>query len=167
MVCTFNIFQLFSTDTLSTHIVMQIVWWSCAVAISSSSPEAKYHNLGSNVAETVWLWSLLQELELKCNTPIVYCDNQSVVAFSHNPVLRSKTKDMELDNIFVRERMLNHSWLVCHVHVAEQVTNSDQIPLSSLIFFSKTQTRDWKESITLSLRMTVIIIYIYIYIYIW
>jgi len=32
---------------------------------------------------------------------VIYCDNQSFVALSHNPVLHSLTKHMELDIFFI------------------------------------------------------------------
>ena len=66
-------------------------------------------------SELLWIQTLLSELKITHLTPIIHCDNQSAVALSHNPVLHARTKHMELDLFFVRERVLSKTLLVCHV----------------------------------------------------
>ena len=58
-----------------------------------------------------------------CATPVIYCDNQSIVTLSHNPVLHSRTKHMELDIFFVREKALDHSLIVSHIPATNQVAD--------------------------------------------
>lgn len=48
--------------------------------------------------------ALLKELKDAFNTPIIFCDNLSIVTLSHNPVLHAKTKHMEHDTFFLREK---------------------------------------------------------------
>ena len=67
--------------------------------------------------------SLLKELKIVCATPVIYCDNQSTVALSHNPVLHSRTKHMELDIFFVREKVLDRSLIVSHIPATDQVAD--------------------------------------------
>ena len=53
-----------------------------------------------------------KEIRIKITTPAVYCDNLSTVALSHNPVLHSRTKHMELDIFFVRKFWISPCWCV-------------------------------------------------------
>ena len=54
------------------------------------------------------LENLMHDIELQVPfcTPTIYCNNKSVVAISYNPVLHARTKHMEIDNFFVREKVL-------------------------------------------------------------
>ncbi|KAI5417563.1 hypothetical protein KIW84_042246 [Lathyrus oleraceus] len=74
---------------------------------AKSSAEVKYHNLALAAYGILWVQSLLQELCFPIPTHVIYCDNQSTVSLSHNPVLHSKTKHMELDIFFVKEKVFN------------------------------------------------------------
>lgn len=54
----------------------------------------------------IWLQSLLAELGIKLRKPPhAFCDNQSAISMSANPVLHSKTKHLELDLHFVRKKV--------------------------------------------------------------
>lgn len=58
------------------------------------------------MAEIAWVRSLLSELAiLITKAPSVYCDNISTVLLSANPILHSRTKHIELDLHFVREKV--------------------------------------------------------------
>jgi hypothetical protein len=71
-------------------------------------------------AEIIWLQSLLKELKIPIKVPHIFCDNLSVVSLAHNPVLHSRTKHMELDIFFVREKVINKSLVVTHVPAQDQ-----------------------------------------------
>ena len=74
--------------------------------VARSSTEAEYRSLALATAEVTWIRSLLSELHIPHGTPITFCDNMSIVALAHNPVMHSRTKHMELDLIFVREKVI-------------------------------------------------------------
>lgn len=82
--------------------------------VARSSTEAEYRSLANTVAELLWAQSLLTELKIHFQTLRVYCDNMSTIALTHNPVLHSRTKHMELDTFFVQEKILNKSLIVEH-----------------------------------------------------
>ena len=73
--------------------------------MSRSSVEAEYCVVANGVAEASWLRQLLQKLHAPLRrATLVYCDNISVVYTSSNPVQHQRTKHIEIDLHFVRER---------------------------------------------------------------
>ena len=75
--------------------------------ISRSSTEAEYRSLAIIVGELTWLTSLLEELRVTTTKiPIIWCDNLCTVQLATNPILHARTKHVELDLYFVREKVL-------------------------------------------------------------
>ena len=73
------------------------------------------------VAETAWLRNLL--LELCCplsRATVVFCDNVSAMYLASNPVQHQRTKHVEIDLHFVRERVAISRVRVLHVPSAYQ-----------------------------------------------
>ena len=71
--------------------------------VSCSSTEAKYHALASTAAKLAWLCTLFKELKLFLpHIPILWCDNNSALALTSNPVFHSITKHIEVDYHYVR-----------------------------------------------------------------
>ena len=83
--------------------------------MARSSTEAEYRALALAVAEVLWIQSFLKELKINFTIPHVLCDNQSTVALAHNPVLHARSKHMELDIFFVREKVLAKVLTVSHL----------------------------------------------------
>ena len=73
--------------------------------LSRSSTKVEYQNLVSLIAEITWLRSLLSELQIPLAKPhLVWCNNLNNVLFFENLVLHKRTKQIELDLYFVREK---------------------------------------------------------------
>ena len=54
----------------------------------------------------IWLQSLFSELNIKIEaTPIIWYDNTGAKALSANPVSHSRTKHIEVDIHFIREKV--------------------------------------------------------------
>lgn len=62
------------------------------------------------------------------------CDNLITVALSHNPILHAKTKHMELDIFFLREKVLSKSIMVKYIPAFDQYANILTKTLSPLKF---------------------------------
>ncbi|XP_019432502.1 PREDICTED: uncharacterized protein LOC109339501 [Lupinus angustifolius] len=93
-----------------------VTWWSKKQQIvSRSSTEAEYRSLALAAQEMIWIESLLSELKIPHQIPLILCDNLSTVSMSHNPVLHNKTKHIELDLFFVRDRIQAKSLQVKHI----------------------------------------------------
>ncbi|CAL1357037.1 unnamed protein product [Linum trigynum] len=75
--------------------------------VARSSAEAEYRAMASVVSEVVWLRFLLTELGVPQSAPTpLYCDNQAALHIAANPVFHERTKHVEMDCHFVRERVV-------------------------------------------------------------
>jgi hypothetical protein len=89
--------------------------------VSRSSAEAEYRAMANGVAEACWLRQLLQELHAPLTkSTLVYCDNISAVYLSTNPIQHQRTKHVEINLHFVRERVAIGDVRVLHVPMTSQ-----------------------------------------------
>ena len=76
------------------------------LTVSRSSSEAEYRALAAATCELQWLLYLIQDLQLTCiKPPVIYCDNQSALHITANPVFHERTKHLEIDCHLVREKL--------------------------------------------------------------
>jgi transposase InsO family protein len=74
--------------------------------ISCSSAEAEYRALASATRELQWMCFLLHDLQQSpSRLPVLYCDNQSALHISANPVFHERTKHLDIDCHLVREKL--------------------------------------------------------------
>lgn len=75
--------------------------------VSRSSVAAEYRAMASTAAEITWIVRLLEELDLKDLKPItLHCDNLSAIPIARNPVFHDRTKHIEVDCHFTRDKVL-------------------------------------------------------------
>jgi len=93
--------------------------------VSRSSAEVEYRVVAHAVAETCWLRQLLQELHAPISSAtIVYCDNVSATYMAQNPVHHRRTKHIEIDIHFIREKVAWGQVWVLHVSSSHQFANT-------------------------------------------
>jgi hypothetical protein len=103
--------------------------------ISRSSAEAAYSVVANGVVEASWLRQLLHELHNPLQrATLVYCDNVSAVHLSTNPVQHQRTKHVEIDMHFVRERVAAGDIRVLSVPTTLQFANISTKGLPSSVF---------------------------------
>jgi histone deacetylase 1/2 len=81
-------------------------WAKKQLVISRPSTEAEYRSLALATSEILWIQSLHTELGISYSSPTIHFDNMSTISLAHNPILHARTKHMELDHFFVREKVL-------------------------------------------------------------
>ncbi|KAH9745524.1 hypothetical protein KPL70_004105 [Citrus sinensis] len=88
-------------DLLAKHDLVPI-WFHGPQRNSQLS----YRALAHAASEVVWIKSLVAKLQIKLSTtPLMWCDNQSAIALAYNPVYHAKTKHVELDIHFIRDKV--------------------------------------------------------------
>ena len=115
-----------STSGYAVFLGGNLVSWSSKrqPVVSRSSAEAEYRAVVNGVAEAAWLRQLLGELRsLLTKTTLVYCDNVSAVYLSTNPVQHQRTKHVEIDLHFVRDRVAIDDVQVIHVPTTSQLAD--------------------------------------------
>jgi hypothetical protein len=73
--------------------------------VARSSTEAEYRGLAAVTAEVIWLTSLFKELGLNAPVSVLWCDNLGATFLASNPAFHARTKYIELDYHFVREKV--------------------------------------------------------------
>ena len=75
----------------------------------------------SLVTEVVWKTKLFKELGANVVTPaIIYTDSKSAIKIASNLVVHEKTKPIELDCHFIREKIQNGLIKTEYLHTKEQ-----------------------------------------------
>jgi hypothetical protein len=112
-----------STSGFAIFLGDSLVSWSSKrkAMVSRSSAEAEYRGLANAVLECTWLRQLLRELH--CDAPkatTVYCDNISSAYMARNPVHHRRTKHIEIDIHFVRDKVALGELRVMRIPSARQ-----------------------------------------------
>jgi hypothetical protein len=67
--------------------------------------EAEYRAMSLALCEMMWLKGMLKELRLLRNeTMLLRCDNVAAINIANNPVQFDRTKHVEIDMFFIKEK---------------------------------------------------------------
>ncbi|GJX62319.1 hypothetical protein Tco_0295219 [Tanacetum coccineum] len=72
-----------------------------------SSAEAEYVALSASCAQVMWMRTQLKDYGFNYNKIPLYCDSQSAIAISCNPVQHSRTKHIHTRYHFIKEQVVN------------------------------------------------------------
>jgi hypothetical protein len=115
-----------STSGYLVYLGSNPITWSAKKqpTVSRSSTKSEYRALAIASAELYWIRTLLKDLGIfLSHTPILWCDNVFALAIASNPVFHARTKHIEVDFHFVRERVLCKDLLVQFVSTIDQLAN--------------------------------------------
>lgn len=90
--------------------------------MSRSSTDDVYRSVVVPVAELTRMYGLLEELSCPVTAPIaLYCDNQAVTQTTSNPIFHERTKHIEIDCHFVREKVFSGDIITRFVLSSDQL----------------------------------------------
>lgn len=102
-----------------------VVSWRSSLqkSIALSTTEAEWIALGEASKEAMWLRGFINELGFEQDRVEIFCDSQSAIALSRNPVHHEKTKHVDVKYNFVRE--LVSEKIIDVVKIATQYNPAD------------------------------------------
>lgn len=100
--------------------------------ISKSSSEAEYRAMAATTSEITWLVRLLTNLQVTDLKHVTLnCDNQSAIHIGKNLVFHERTKHIELDCHFTREKVLEGLLELTYTPITQQLADVFTKALSS------------------------------------
>ncbi|KAK3003662.1 hypothetical protein RJ639_020169 [Escallonia herrerae] len=103
--------------------------------VARSSAEAEFRGIALGVCEALWLRLLLQDLGCVSKQPIkLYCDNKAACDIAHNPVQHDRTKHVEIDRFFIKEKLDQKIVELPHIRSEDQLADILTKAVSSRVF---------------------------------
>uniref|UniRef100_A0A2N9G457 Reverse transcriptase Ty1/copia-type domain-containing protein n=1 Tax=Fagus sylvatica TaxID=28930 RepID=A0A2N9G457_FAGSY len=97
-----------STSGYCTFVGGNLVTWRSKKqsVVARSSAEAEFRAMAHGICEMLWLKAMLKELGVHSKDPMkLYCDNKAAISIAHNPVQHDRTKHVEVDRHFIKEKL--------------------------------------------------------------
>ena len=92
--------------------------------VARSSAKAKFRAMAHGICEILWMKILLRELGYDNKDPIkLFCDNKAAINIAHNPFLNDRTKHIEIDRHFIKEKLRKGIICTPYVRTGDQLAN--------------------------------------------
>jgi hypothetical protein len=99
--------------------------------VALSSAKAEYMAANTASCEAIWLRKLIAELTGEMLEPtVVYCDNQSCIKLSKNPVFHDRSKHIDIRYHFLRDRVQKGAVALEYIQTDQQVADILTKPLA-------------------------------------
>ncbi|KAK8926585.1 hypothetical protein KSP39_PZI019006 [Platanthera zijinensis] len=93
-------------------------------SVSVSTTEAEYKASALAAREAIWLRRLVDDVHEEVQGPtLLRGDNESALKLVNNPVCHARTKHIEIDHHFIREKVLEGSLVVGHVRSEDNLAD--------------------------------------------
>ena len=81
-------------------------------------------SIALGICEGMWLNRVCHELKVYVNKPMqVLCDNQSAISIARNPVHHYRTKHVEIDRHFIKEKIEEKVVDLAYIPTAKQTAD--------------------------------------------
>ena len=119
-------FERKSTTGFCTFVGGNLVTWKSKKqsVVARSSAETEYRAMASTACELIWIKQLLKDMGIEFDQPMkMYCDNNSARHIASNPVFHERTKHIEVDCHFIREKVQSKEIETPFVRSEEQLAD--------------------------------------------
>jgi hypothetical protein len=101
--------------------------------VALSTTEAEYIAACDAFTEAVWLYKLVYGLSNHVlNLTMIYCDDQSYVKLSKNPVFYDRSKHIEIKHYILRDKVQKGEVVLLYISTDEQIADILVKPLSKM-----------------------------------
>ena len=114
----------------------KLVSWTSKkqTSVSISTAEAEYISAASCCAQILWIKNQLLDYGVKFSRTPIFCDNTSAIAISHNPVMHSKTKHIDIRYHFIRDHVMKNDIEIHFIPTDKQLADVFTKPLDEKTF---------------------------------
>ena len=92
--------------------------------VARSSAEAEYRAMSLGICEEIWLQKVLSDLYQNYEVPMkLFCDNKAAINIANNQAQHDKTKHVEIDRHFTKEKLDNSSINIPYIPSSQQIAN--------------------------------------------
>ena len=115
-----------STSGYCTFVGGNLVTWRSKKqsVVAQSSAKTEFRSLAHGICEAMWIKRLIEDLKISVSLPMkIYCDNKAAISIAHNPILHDRTKHIEVDKHFIKEKI--ESGLICVPYVPTTQQTAD------------------------------------------
>ncbi|RVW98183.1 Retrovirus-related Pol polyprotein from transposon RE1 [Vitis vinifera] len=114
----------FSLPGMGVFIRGNLISWKSKKqdVVTRSSAEAEYRAMTLATCELIWLKHLLRELRFGKEMKLI-CDNQAALHIASNPVFHERTKHIEVDYHFIREKIASGCVTTSFVNSNDQLAD--------------------------------------------
>eukprot|EP00253_Pinus_taeda_P029672 PITA_29672 len=126
-----------STSGYAFNLGFGVLSWSNKKQpiVSLSSTEAEYKDLTNATCEAIWLRRILEDVGEKQRKPTsIKSDNQSSMNLANNPIYHARTKHIEVQHHFVREKIQSNEINLVYSNISENVVDIFTKPLGKMTF---------------------------------
>ncbi|CAJ2656182.1 unnamed protein product [Trifolium pratense] len=115
-----------STSGYCTYVWGNLVTWRSKKqgVVARSSAEAEFRAMAQGICEGLWIHKVLEELKIKIELPLkLYSDSKAAISIAHNPVQHDRTKHIEIDRHFIKEKL--DAGIICLPFVTSSQQTAD------------------------------------------
>ena len=97
-----------STTGYCTFLRGNMVTWRSKKqnVAARSSTESEFRAIAQGLCELLWLKIVLDDMRIKWDYPMkLYCDNKTAINIAHNPIQHDRTKHIEVERHFIKEKL--------------------------------------------------------------
>jgi len=126
-----------STTGIGILLGSSLISWTAKKqsVVARSSTEAEYHAMALATTDLFWLRMLFKDLGIPLfSTPRLWCNNIGALALASNPIYHARTKHIEVDYYFIREKVLNGDISIKYISTHDQLADVFTKGLSSARF---------------------------------